>query len=84
MDHIPCNLITAGLPVVVPDGLVSLDLHKVTAFCRKLLVKLRSRNLHGLILSETACGGLHYCKGLRKEFIEDDLNCLVLILHKFI
>ena len=84
MDHIPGNLITAGLPVVVPYGLVTVYLHKITAFCRKFLVKLRSRHHHGLVLGKTACGGLHNGEGLRKEFIEDDLDSLVLVLHKFV
>ena len=84
VNHVPGNLIAAGLPVVVPHSLVAGNLHKVAAFGGKLLVKFGGRNLHGLILGKTAGRRFHDGKSLRKEFIQNHFNGFVLFLHKFV
>ena len=60
MDHIPCDLITAGHPMVLIDRFVAVYLDEVeTAVRREVLIHLSSRHNDGLGLRETACRGLH-------------------------
>ena len=41
MDHVPGNLVAAGDPVVLPDGLVVLDVDEIAAVGRQVAVEVR-------------------------------------------
>ncbi len=84
MHHVPGNLIAAGHPVVVPDGFVALDLHKVAALGGQEFIELGSRHLHGLVLGEAAGGALHNGVGLRQELVQDFLDGGIFVFDEFV
>ena len=83
VNHIPCDLISAGNPVVLPEGIVAIDSHKVLA-CTQVAVELCRLDLDYRILLESACCRLHDCESLRKNIVESLLDSLVDSLHKLI
>ena len=83
VDHVPLYHVPAGKPGVVPQGLVTIYGHELVGG-GKVTVEVGSRNLHYLILLETAGGGFHDGESLGKDFLEDILYLPVLFLHEFI
>ncbi len=84
MDHVPGDLVAAGEPVVLPDGLVPVDMHEVAALRGELLVEVRSGHFDQFALLETAGGGLHDGEGLGKDFVQNLLNGVVLVLDELV
>ena len=84
VNHVPGNLVAAGNPVVLPNGLVALDGDEFAAFGCQLPVKICCSNLYGGVLRKAACGRLNYCKCLGKDFVQDDLDGVVLVLHQLV
>ena len=90
MDHIPCDLVSASHPVVVPDGYILCTLYLVTLSLgydlyeivvrRQVAVHIACRYLYRLVLRKTACGGLDDGKSLRKNLVQ---HALVLFLDLF-
>ncbi len=74
VHHIPCNLVAAGSPVVVIDGLVAVYLHEVEArVSSEVLVLLGSRNNHGLVLRKAVRSRFDDGKRLGKHLVENGL-----------
>ena len=70
--------------MVVPDGFLSLDVHKVAAFGGQLFVELAGNDLDALALGEAAGGALHNGEGFRKNLIQNYFNGFVLVLYQFV
>ena len=84
MDHVPGDLVAAGEPVVPPDGLVVLDADEVTAEGREVAVEVRGGHGDGLVLRETAGGGLHDGERLGENLVETLLDGVVLVLDELV
>ena len=83
VDHVPGNLVSASHPMVLPESLVSFNLHEIT--CRaEIAVEVICSHLDNRVLCESARRRLHDGKSLRKNLIENSLDFLILFLHKFI
>ena len=83
MDHIPCNLVSASHPMVLPYGIVTFDCDEFLCGA-EVTVKLGSLNSDYFILLETAGRRLHYRECVRKNLIKSLFNLLVNLLHKFV
>ncbi len=83
MDHIPGNLIASGDPMVLPDSLVALNADEIVVRS-ELTVEIRSLDFDKLILRETPGGRLDDRERFGKDFVEDLLDCVVLIFHQFV
>ena len=59
MDHVPGNLIATGYPVVLPDGIVTINMDKILSGSSQISVEISSRNRNGLILGKSPCGRFH-------------------------
>ena len=82
VHHIPCDLITAGHPVVVIDRFLADDLDEVIARIGcEVLIHLGSRHLDRLTLGKTTCRRFDDRKGLRQNLIQ---YFFVLILDLFL
>ena len=69
VDHVPLQVVTAGHPMVVIDGLVAVDMHKVLGGSQ-LAVEIVGRYHHFLVLGEAAGGFLHDAEGHGEHFVE--------------
>ena len=70
VNHVPLHLIATGKPMIFPDGIVSVNAHKITALCRKLTVKLCSFYHYSLIGCKTGCGFTNDSKHFGKMLIK--------------
>ena len=83
MDHVPCDFIASGHPVVLPEGIVSVNRDKILG-CTEGAVEVCRAYLYHLILLETASGGFHDCKSLRKNLLKDFFYDFVNFFDKFV
>ena len=82
VHHIPCDLITAGHPVVVIDRFLADDLNEVIARIGcEVLIHLGSRHLDRLTLRKTMCRRFDDRKSLRQNLLQ---YFFVLILDLFL
>ena len=84
VDHVPGDLVAAGDPVVLPHGLVVLDVDEIAAAGRQVAVEVRRGDRDGLILGEAAGGGFHDGKGLGEDLVEALFDGVVLVLDQFV
>ena len=84
MDHVPGDLVAAGEPVVLPDGLVPVDMHEIAALRGELLVEVRSGHFNEFVLLEAAGGGFHDGEGLGEDFVQNLLDRVILVLDEFV
>ena len=84
MDHVPGNLVAAGDPVVLPDGLVVLDVDEIAAVGRQVAVEVRRCDRDGLVLRKAAGGGFHDGEGLGEDLVETLLDGVVLVLDELV
>jgi len=83
MDHIPCHLVSAGHPMVLPESIVALYGDE---FLRSAEVSVKVRSLHPdhrIFLETTGCR-LHDGECLRQNLVEHLLDSLVYLLHKLV
>ena len=83
VHHIPGNLVSAGNPMVLPQCLVTLDLHEITGRA-EISVEIICSNLHNRILREPAGSGLHDRECLRKNLVQHFLDFLIFLLHELV
>ena len=83
VDHVPCDLVSSGHPVVLPDGIVTLYPDKLLGGA-EVAVKLCRLDHDLRIFLETACCRLHDRKRLRQNLFENLLYGLVDFLHKLV
>ncbi len=77
VDHVPYGVITAGHPVLLPQGLVSVYYYKIM-LCGQVAVKIGCGHLHLLILGKAACSLLYYCEYIGQNLIK---NHLIAVKH---
>ena len=73
VDHVPLQVVTAGHPMVVIDGLVAVDIHEVLGGSQ-FAVEIIGCNHYFLILGEAAGGLLHDAEGHGQHFVEGFLH----------
>ena len=83
MDHIPGDLVSAGHPMVVPYGIISVNLHKILG-CTQYAVEFSGFHPYSLVLLESACRRFHHCKRDRKYLVKHLLYVLVHFLDQFV
>ena len=76
VHHVPLQVVTAGNPVVLVDGLVALDGDKLL-LGRQVAVEVVGRYDHRLVLGKTACRILHDGEGLGQNLVQHLLDLLV-------
>ena len=81
--HIPSHLVSTRNPMVLPEGIVTVDGHEFLC-CAEVTVKVSCLYLYDWILLETACCRLHDGKCIRKDLVKHLLNCLIHLLHKLV
>ena len=84
MDHVPGDLVAAGHPMVLPDGLVVLDADEIAAVRGQVAVEIGRRDGDGLVLREAAGSGLHDGEGLGENLVEALLDGVVLVLDELV
>ena len=84
VHHVPLQVVAAGHPVVLVDGLVALYAHKVFRG-GQLTVEVVGRNHHFLVLGKAAGGLLHNAEGHGKHLVEGALinleNLFLYLVH---
>ena len=71
VNHLPLQVVTACRPVVMIDGLVTVNRNEVlTGVCCQLTVKVRCGNNRLLVLGKTASRLFHDGKHLEHHFVE--------------
>ena len=81
MHHVPCDLVAAGHPVVVPYGIIPIYLHEIPD-STQVTVEISGPDADDGILLEPPRSGLHHRKCLRKNLVEHILYLLIYFLHK--
>ena len=84
VDHVPLEVVAAGNPVVLPNGLVTFDADEILTVRGELAVKIGGRHLDRFVARKTPGGGFHDGEDLRKDLTEDLLDGLVLVLDEFV
>ena len=73
VDHVPHRLVASSFPLVVPDGLVAVDIHKIVGL-RQFSVEIGGSDLNLLVLGESSCRFLYDGKDHRQVFIKSLLK----------
>ena len=79
VNHVPGDFVAAGHPMVLPDGLVVLDMDEILGYA-EVAVEIGGCHRDRFILLEAPGSRLHDGEGLRKYFREFLFDCLILIL----
>jgi len=78
--HVPNGIVSTCSPMILPNGLVTFNAHKVLTLCRQITVKISCSHLHFAILSETAGRIFHNGKCIGQHFVQ---SLLVTFEHLF-
>ena len=70
--------------MVLPHGLVVLDVDEIAAAGRQVAVEVRRGDRDGLVLREAAGGGFHDGEGLGEDLVETLLDGVVLVLDELV
>ena len=76
MDHVPCDHVATGHPIILPVGLVSFDLNAVTGSCQVPVIII-CRNFQGFIFLEPAGRLFDDGKSKGQSFFEGPVKCLI-------
>ena len=73
VNHVPHGVVSACHPVIMPNSLVAIYIHKIVSH-RELLIKFRGSDNNVLILSESASRIFHNGKNRRHHLVESLLE----------
>ena len=84
VNHVPLQVVTAGKPVVMIDGLVAVNLNKILC-CSQFTVVVGCSNLYSFVLGKAACcilnDGIYNRKNLCQAFLKFVENLLLNLVN---
>ena len=83
MHHVPCGVVSAGSPMVVVEGFVTINVNKVVCG-GQFAVKVCGTDNHIFTLGKTSCRTLHDGEGFGHHLVELLLHAVKYVFLQFV